>query len=332
MKKSTTVVIVIAAIVVILLMVGPFYIVEEGQQAVVIRFGQIISLQTDAGLKIKTPFVDQVTIYPKKIVSWDGAAQIIPTKQPENQFIWVDTTARWRIVDLQLFYESVGTVTQMHSRLDDLIDSAVRSVISRNYLIDAIRNSNEIYDTIKVQIEREAAGTSGQVIDLESYRLTEGRGREALSGEMRELARQNMTIEKDGKKINQFGVELIDVLVRQIKYSNDLTESVYQRMIQERTRQASRTRSEGRGEKDNILGRIDREVQATISDAERQAEQIKGQADAEATRIYAAAYQADTDFFRLWRSLESYKELLPKFKKTLSTDAQYFDYLYRYTP
>ncbi len=332
MKKSVTVVVVLAAIVIILLMMGPFYIVEEGQQSVVIRFGQIVSLQTEAGLKIKTPFVDQVTIYPKKIVSWDGAAQIIPTKQPENQFIWVDTTARWTIVDPQLFYESVGSVTQMQSRLDDLIDSSVRSVVSRNYLIDAIRNSNEIYESIKVQIESEMEGTSGQVIDVESYRLTEGKGREALAAEMRELARQNMTIEKDGQKINQFGVELIDVLIRQIKYSDDLTESVYQRMIQERTRQAQRTRSEGRGEKDNILGRIDREVQATISQAERQAEEIKGRADAEATRIYAAAYQADPEFFKLWRSLESYKELLPKFKKTLSTDAQYFDYLYRYAP
>jgi membrane protease subunit HflC len=332
MKKPLTVVIVIAAVFLILLSVGPFYIVEEGQQAVVIRFGQIVSIETEAGLKVKTPFVDQVTIYPKKIVSWDGSAQIIPTRQPENQFIWVDTTARWKIIDPTLFYESVGTLGQMQSRLDDLIDSAVRSVISRNYLIDAIRNSNEIYETIKEQIETEMAGASGQVIDVESYRLTEGRGRETLAREMGELARQNMTIEKDGQKINQFGVELIDVLVRQIKYSDDLTESVYQRMIQERTRQAQRTRSEGRGEKDNILGRIDREVQATISQAERQAEEIKGQADAEATRVYAAAYQADPEFFRLWRSLESYKELLPKFKKTLSTDAQYFDYLYRYAP
>lgn len=332
MNKTVTVVVVIAAIFVILLMMGPFYIVEEGQQAVVIRFGQIVSVQTEAGLKIKTPFVDQVTIYPKKIVSWDGAAQIIPTKQPENQFIWVDTTARWKIIDPKLFYESVGTVTQMQSRLDDLIDSSVRSVISRNYLIDAIRNSNEIYESIKQQLEKQMVGTSGQVINVESYRLTEGTGREAIGREMLALARQNMTIERNGQKINQFGVELIDVLIRQIKYSDDLTESVYQRMIQERTQQAARTRSEGRGEKDNILGRIDNEVKAIISRAEREAEEIKGRADAEATRIYAAAYQADPEFFRLWRSLESYKELLPKFKKTLSTDAQYFDYLYRYAP
>ncbi len=332
MKKTLTVVIVIFAVIVILLIVGPFYIVEEGQQSVVIRFGQIVDVQAEAGLKVKTPFLDQVTIYPKKIVPWDGAAQIIPTKQPENQFIWVDTTARWRIVDSKLFYESVGTVTQMHSRLDDLIDSAVRSVVSRNYLIDAVRNTNEIYDTIRQQLIEQLAGAREQVINIESYRLTEGTGRAALGREMVTLARENMTIEKDGKKDNQFGIELIDVLIRQIKYSDDLTESVYQRMIQERARQASRTRSEGRGEKDNILGRIDREVQATISDAERQAEEIKGRADADATRIYAAAYQADPEFFRLWRSLESYKQLLPKFKKTLSTDAQYFDYLYRYAP
>jgi membrane protease subunit HflC len=339
MKKAVTVLVVVGAIIIILLIVGPFYVVMEGEQALRIRFGQIIDAQTEAGLKIKTPFVDQVTKYPKKIVSWDGAAQIIPTKQPENQFIWVDTTARWRIVDSRLFFESVGTVNQMQSRLDDVIDSNVRSVISQNFLIDAIRNTNEIYDTIKGQLEEQRAilrdaGQEGEaelsadesVINVASYRLTPGTGREALSQDMYRRASEAML--DDGK--NQFGIELIDVVVRQIKYSDDLTESVYQRMIQERNQAAQRTRSEGRGEKDRILGRLDRDVQEIITEAERQAEEIKGAADAEATRVYAVSYSSSPEFFRLWRSLESYKKLLPTFDKTMTTDAQYFDYLYQY--
>ena len=123
-----------------------------------------------------------------------------------------------------------------------------------------------------------------------------------------------------------------DIVIRQIKYSEDLTESVYQRMIQERNQAAQRTRSEGRGEKDRILGRLDRDVQQIITEAEREAEEIKGEADATATRVYAEAYGADPGFFQLWRSLESYKRLLPQFDKTLSTDAEYFDYLYQATP
>ena len=329
MKKATTVLVVVAAIVLILLIMGPFYVLEEGEQAVVIRFGEIVSVEKEAGLKIKVPFVDQVTKFPKRIVAWDGQSQIIPTKQPENQFIYVDTTARWRMTDPQLFYESVGSVTQMQSRLDDLIDSSVRSVISSNFLLDAIRNTNEIYETIKTQIAAQTAATqTGQVLNVESYLITEGSGRDTLSREMYARAKAAMHL-PDGQT-NQFGVELIDVVVRQIKYSNDLTESVYQRMIQERNQQAQRTRSQGRGEKDNILGRLDQEVQSIISTAEREREEIKGRADAEATRVYAVAYRADPEFFKLWRSLESYKTLLPSFNKTLSTDAEYFDYLYKY--
>ena len=345
MKKTVTVLVVIGAILLLLLILGPFYILSEGEQSIVIRFGEIVSVQTDAGLKVKVPVVDNVTKFPKKIVAWDGAAQIIPTKQPENQFIWVDTTARWRIVDPILFYTSVTTLNGMHSRLDDLIDSSVRSIVSQNFLIDAIRNTNEIYDSIKAQLaakttaqaEALALGDVGQssdrdraaqsAEDLETYRISDGKGREALSEEMYVRAKASM---EEGTGVNQFGIELIDVVIRQIKYSNDLTESVYQRMIQERNQQAQRIRSEGRGEKDRILGRLDRDVRVIITGAEEEAETIKGQGDAEATRIYANAYGQDQEFFKLWRTLESYKMLLPKFDKTLSTDAEYFDFLYSY--
>jgi membrane protease subunit HflC len=126
MKKTVTVLVVIAVIVILFLITGPFYVIEEGEQAVVIRFGRIISIEQEAGLKIKVPFVDNVNKFPKKILAWDGESQRIPTK--ENQFIWVATTARWKITDPKLFYESVGTITGAQSRLDDVIDSAVRKI------------------------------------------------------------------------------------------------------------------------------------------------------------------------------------------------------------
>ena len=132
----------------------------------------------------------------------------------------------------------------------------------------------------------------------------------------------------EGKAYNQFGIELLDIVIRQIKYSDDLTESVYQRMIQERRQAAEKIRSEGLGEKENILGKLAQDVQTIRSEAYYQSEEIKGTADAEATRIYAEAYEENEGFFKLWRSLESYKKLLPNFKKTLTTDAEYFDFLY----
>ena len=142
MKKLITALVIAVILIGLIVMMGPFYILQEGYQAVVVKFGQITKVETEAGLKFKTPFVDTVVIYPKKVMSWDGEAQRIPTK--ENQFIWVDTTARWRIVDAKQFYESVSTLTGAYGKLDDVIDSAVRTVISSNFLREAVRNSNEI--------------------------------------------------------------------------------------------------------------------------------------------------------------------------------------------
>ena len=285
MKKPLTIIIIIVGVIILFFIVGPFYVLEEGEQAVVVRFGEIVRSRTDAGLKFKTPFVDNVVKYPKKILAWDGAAQIIPTKQPENQFIWVDTTARWRIVDQELFYQAVNNQTQMQSRLDDIIDSTVRAVISQHFLLEAIRNSNEIYDDIIEQL------TAQQILldearileEAAAYKIPEGGGREALSREALQKAQESLSVTEDGKKLNQFGIELIDIVIRQIKYSDELRESVYQRMIQERRQIAEKIRSEGEGEKENILGKLEQDVKKIESEAYNESEQIRGRADAEAT-------------------------------------------------
>jgi membrane protease subunit HflC len=328
MKRLITILVVIGIAVIVLLIMGPFFVLEEGEQAVVTRFGEIVEVHRDAGLKLKVPFVDTVVKYPKKVLAWDGAAQIIPTKQPENQFIWVDTTARWKIIDLKLFYESVGTITQAMSRLDDIIDSNVRAIVSQNFLLEGIRNSNDIYDAILIQLrERNPLADEAAIQqEAESYQIT--KGRDILSREMLDRARAAIETTEGDTKINQYGIELIDIIIRQIKYSDDLTESVYQRMIQERNQVAEKTRSEGKGEKANIMGKLDQDRETILSQAYNESEAIKGTADAEATQIYARAYGRNQEFFNLWRSLESYKKLLPNFKKTLSTDADYFDYLY----
>ena len=133
---------VVVALLVIFLMLGPFYIVNEGYQAVVTRFGQIVSTRTEAGLYIRIPVVDVVTTYPKLILSLDGDSQRIPTK--ENQFIIVDTTSRWRISDPGLFYQSFKTLEAANNRLSDIIDSATRTVITQNRLAEVVRSSNII--------------------------------------------------------------------------------------------------------------------------------------------------------------------------------------------
>jgi membrane protease subunit HflC len=323
MKKTVTIVVVVIVIFILFLITGPFYTVQEGEQAVVIRFGRIIAVEQEAGLKIKVPFVDNVNRYPKKILAWDGESQRIPTE--ENQFIWVDTTARWKISDPNLFYQSVGNVTSAQSRLDDVIDSSVRKIISRNPLVEAVRNTNIINEIERTNVYQTATELKGEVepaslgIDTSIVYETIDKGRQDLSDEMFEAA---------SAITPEYGITLVDIIIRQIKYSDELTESVYRRMIAERNQIAQAFRSDGEGRKAAILGEMQKELNSIQSNAYRQSEDIKGQADAEAAAIYATAYNRNPDFYEFWKAIESYREVLPKFRKTLTTDAEFFNYLY----
>lgn len=322
MKKLITTLVIVAVLVVIFFVLGPFYVLDEGQMAVITRFGKIVDVDEEAGLSFKMPVIDNVVKYPKKLLSWDGDAQRIPTK--ENQFIWVDATARWRISDAKKFYETVNTIQGGLARLNDILDSTIRTVISENYLNEAVRSSNQINS---IHIEEDVGNIEGleDKETLRSLTATDSKqqeisiGREGLSNRMLDQA-------KDLTRI--YGIELEDIIIRQIRYSDDLTESVYTRMIKERNQIAEAYRSFGRGQLASWQGRTDNDKMTILSQAYAESEKIKGEADAEAARIYADAYSADPGFFKLWTLLESYKLTLPGVDKIFSSDFDYFDYLY----
>lgn len=317
-------------LVILTLAIKPIYVINEGEQAVITRFGQIVSVETEAGIKIKIPLVDNVTRYSKRILSWDGDPNRIPTF--EKQFIWVDPTARWRIIDPQKFYSTINTMEQAFSRLDDLIESAVRTIVAQHNLVEAVRNTNNIIlsqnrsekaSLPEVQSEEKSSNTVLNEIDnLVSQREEQAKiikGRRQLTQEMIEAVRE---------VVPDFGIELIDIVVRQIRYSDDLTESVYNRMISERKQKAQIYRSFGEGRKQQWLGQLENEKKSIISRAYAESETVRGTADAEAAHIYATAYQKNDSFFKFWRAMESYKKTVPNMHKVLSTDLEYFNYLY----
>lgn len=318
----------------------PLYIINEGDQAVITRFGKVIDTKTDAGLQFKLPVVDKVTMYSKKILSWDGAPHRIPTF--EKQFIWVDPTARWQIVDPAKFYASTNTMTQAYARLDDLIESAIRTVITQNKLVEAVRNTNNILDSqgkndeaflpqeesnakgdeVEQTLDQEADYSIDDINNLVSKREEQAsieKGRKKLSDEML------LSIKETAP---EFGIKIIDIVIRQIRYSDDLTESVYNRMISERKQKAQIYRSFGEGRKQEWLGQLENEKKSILSQAYSEAETIKGKADAQAAQIYSEAYRESEGFFKFWRAMESYRKTVPKMDKVLSTDLEYFNYLY----
>ncbi|NLK46926.1 MAG: protease modulator HflC [Treponema sp.] len=296
----------------IFLAMGPLFVVEEGTQVVVTRFGQFVTSHKDAGLNFKVPFIDEVIVYPKRILSLDGDPEPIPTK--EKQYIVVDTTARWRISDPRLFYQSFKTLDTGYNRLSDIIDSATRMIIGQNTLDEVVRSSNLITENRNILLN-----TDETIQETSITPESVEKGRRQLSLEMAQEARKGIT---------DYGIELIDIVPRQIKYSEEMTQSVYNRMIKDRNQIAQFYRSQGEAEKAKWLGKVENEKRAILSSAYKTAEEVKGNADAEATRIYADAYAKDPEFYVFWKSLESYKETIPKFDAIYSTEMQYFKYLY----
>jgi len=319
-KKFLTWLFVILALFIVFLFMGPFYIVDEGNQVVVTRFGSIVNTHTDAGLHIKVPFLDKVTSYPKLVLSLDGDAQRIPTK--ENQFIIVDTTSRWRISDPEKFYQSFKTLNNAYNKLSDIIDSSCRTVITQNRLSEIVRSSNIINETNNSETSENITEDTQELNEL----LTESSANETVAKGRSELCKL-MTVEAN-KLVPEYGIDLIDIVPRQIKYSDELTESVYNRMIKDRNQVAQAYRSLGEGKKAEWLGKLESDKRTIASEAYRKSEEIKGNADAEAAAIYAAAYNKDPEFYAFWKSMESYKNNLKDYPATYSTNMDYFKYMY----
>ncbi len=290
------------------------YMLDETEQAVIVQFGAPVGdVVEKPGLHIKLPFIQEVRRFDKRLIVWDGDPNQIPTLGRE--FISVDTSARWRIVDPLLFLKSVKNEIGAQSRLDDIIDSVVRDNISETELIDIVRSKD--WDVKEEDMERIILpeDEKTQQVITQEVKI----GRKDLIKSFREEAEREML---------SYGIELVDVRIKRLNYIPSVQQQVFERMISERQRIAERFRAEGSGESSRIVGETKKELAEIISNARRQKEIIQGDADAEATRIYNEAYSADPEFYAFYRSLESYANSL-KSNATLilGTESDYFRYL-----
>lgn len=303
---------------------GTFYQVDETEQVVITQFGEPVRTPiTTPGLKMKVPFIQTVRRFDKRIIEWDGLPGQIPTL--DKRFIIVDTTARWRISDPLRFLQSVGDERSAHSRLDDLINSAARDVVSSHLLIQTVRTfarelppdeSDEGSDEPRtVAVAKPDAAVLPTAKDVAPE---ERLGRDKLTEAMVKRARANLP---------NLGIELIDIRLKSVNYVREVEQRVYERMISERRRIAARFRSEGDGASAKIRGEKERELDRLRSEAYRKAQEIIGKADAEAARIYAEAYGQDAEFYAFYQTLEAYKQTLQKNSSLLVTTGSDF---YRY--
>lgn len=325
----TRILILIILVIVLICLYSSMYVIDQTEQAVITQFGapvrviinpiegrekeQIlaelkdkysdegIAIAVGAGLRFKIPFIQSVRRLERRLLRWNGYPEQIPTK--DKKYIWVDSTARWHIKDPLQFLRSVDTEEQAHAKLDDVIDSSTLNSITKRDLIEVVRTDNrqmrvaeeELRETIMV----------GQVSE----------GRPKIVAEITEASR---------KACLEYGIGIhrSGVLIKGLTYVEDVKLKVEDRMIEERQRIAKKYISEGEGEYEKIMGDKEREVKTILSEAYRKAKIIEGQADANATQIYAKGFEKDPEFYRYWKTLELYEEYIggEKTRLILGTD------------
>lgn len=295
------------------------YTVDETQQAIITRFGKPVGKAvTKSGLHFKSP-LDQVNYFDKRILIWDGDAEEITTL--DKRFIWVDTTARWKIVDALKFMQSVGNENSAQTLLDDILDGATRDAISNRFLVESIRNSNSLIERLRISDENsDSANSDLSQTAIEKIEL----GRDKLTQEI---------LKKSSEIVANYGIELVDVIFKRINYVPKVQKKVYERMISERKRAAAQFRSEGLGKKAEIEGQMQKELERIQSAAYRMAQEVKGKADAEAIKIYADAYNKDPEFYAFSQTLETYKKTFnAETSLILNTNNDFYRYLKSASP
>jgi membrane protease subunit HflC len=299
---------IIPLVIVLFVLYQGIFTVDETRQVVITQFGKPVGDPiTEPGLNFKIPFVQTVSYFPKNLLQWDGDPSQIPTL--DKTYIYVDTFARWKIIDPLKFFQTVNNVVGGLARLDDIIDAAVRNFIAKNPLIETVRWTNRKLDVSEEGIEETAHRRVMAEITTGRQKIVKG------------------ILNQANPKLKEFGILLIDVQIKRLNYVEEVRRSVYGRMIAERKQIAERFRSEGEGESRKIEGDRERDLKEITSVAYRKAQEIKGKADAEATLIYARAYNKDPDFYSFLQTLDIYKKTMDKDTSlVLSTDSDFLRY------
>lgn len=241
------------------------FIIDQTEQALVLRLGSVRDTIRDPGLYYKIPLVDSVIVTDKRILDLDTPEQQVTSG---GQPMRVDAFTRYRIVDPLLFYQTVNNDLGARQRLSSIVNSSIRDVIAAASLEAVVRTGREaIMKKIQDDVNRQAKG---------------------------------------------LGMEIVDVRLTRVNLPEQNSQKVFERMKAERERLAADFIANGRQLEATIKANADREVSVILGEANRQSEELRGQGDAERTRLLGAAFGKDPEFSRFWRSMQAYETALKK--------------------
>ena len=304
---------VIAGVLVILALIiisQSLYVVDETEQVVVTRFGDVKRTLTEPGLYVKAPFLDSVNSYDKRLLRIDA---------PPSQFLdqdinilEIDVYGRFRISKPREFLQVVNTEENARRILAQRINSALRAVV-------ATRSREEI---IGGDVELDESGEP--VTDEEgNSRVQATNSRTELLVEVINVVRADLAQEDP-----PFGIEMIDIRVKRADFPQEVAGRIFERMRSDREKISRRLRAEGEEEARTRRAAADREVEVILAAADRDADRLRGDGEAQAISILAESLNKDPDFFSFQRSLEAYKSFLnQRTTVILSSEADIFKFL-----
>ena len=311
MKQSILLIIVIGMVIIGF---GSIYTINEAEQAIVTQFGKPVGgAVTEAGIHFKIPIIQTVIKFDKRILEWDGSANEIPTL--DNKYIFIDAFARWRISDALQFYKSAKNEMLAQSRLDDILDGAVRDEIANRTMVEIVRSSNRVM--VVQDVESSSVNINDNIVD---DHLEKGARLAIIDSIFKSVSNRLVDL--------NMGIEILDIQLKRINYNRQVQEQVFNRMISGQNQIAEKYRAQGQGKKQEILGMQVQRKKEIISGAYLESQKIKGEADANATRIYADAYGKSPEFYNFIKTLETYSNTLDSSTQfILSTDNHYLKYL-----
>ena len=270
----------------LIILSSTLFIVPQTGQALVLQFGEITRVVRTPGLHAKLPFIQDVMLFDTRILEFETQPAEVITHNREtdvDERVVIDAFVRYRIMDPVQFYQSVRNETSLNNRLNSIVLSSMRRVLAGYSLNDLLSTQRDtIMQQIKQNVNVQASAAPGVI------------------------AREN----SGGTNVQGFGVALIDLRIVRADLPADISQSTYERMRKNFTKEAQRFRAEGDEKATHIRASAERERTEILAEARKQAETTRGEGDGEAAKIYGDAYGHDPEFFKFYRSMQAYRATL----------------------
>ena len=257
-------IIAVALVVAGIFAMSSLFIVEQTEEALVLRLGEVRDVIPNPGLKMKLPFIENVIFYDNRLLDFEPPPEEVIVSDQKR--LVVDTYTRYRITNPLLFYQTVNSEAAVRARLSAMVNGSLRRVLG-NVTLSALLSHQ----------------------------------RSAIMGQIRD------EVTAQGKS---FGIDVVDVRIRRADLPEENSQAIFARMQSEREQLARQYRGEGAEAAQTVRANAERERTVILAEAQRDAQRVRGDGDAESIRVYAGAFGQDKEFFAFYRSMQAYRESL----------------------